>query len=333
MDTMDPKKRAALNATMAEINAKYKASETNFQDEEHAINVEFIPTGCLSLDYVLGGGLPKGRVIEIYGQESGGKTTLALFVAAQVQKAGGVVAFIDAEGAFTRDYSEALGVNCDDLLLSQPFTGEDAFEIMDKLVNTGNVDLIIVDSVTALAPDVERDQDIREQTIGLQARLMSKGLRLLTATMGKNKTTIIFLNQVRDTISTFGYGPKTASTGGKALKFYASIRLETKKIKTLTDSKEQAYGTIMSVKAQKNKVAPPYREAELEIVFGMGISVEMDVLEMAMLSGAVRKEGTTFTYKDKDGVDVKLGVGKEKAVEALRNDPKGYAYVRSLLAK
>lgn len=322
---MDPKKREALSKVMDDLNDKYPESSVAYQDDAHAINVEAIPTGCLSLDHVFGcGGLPRGRVVEIFGQESGGKTTLALFVAAQVQKAGGVVAFVDAEHSFTKAYAEALGVNCDDLLLSQPFTGEDAFEIMQRLVNTGIVDLIIVDSVSALVPKVEREGDISDQNMALQARLLSKGLRVLTSEMSKNKTSIIFLNQVRESMQTFGYGPKTSSTGGRALKFYASVRLETKKIKTLKDSKDVSYGTIMSVTGVKNKVAAPNRVAELEVIFGKGINVEADVIEAAILAGAVWKEGNTFFYKNAEGADVKLGVGKDKAAEAIKNDKEAY---------
>jgi recombination protein RecA len=246
-----------------------------------------------------------------------GKTTASLYIAAQVQKAGGVVAFVDAEHSFTKAYAEALGVNCNDLLLSQPFTGEDAFEIMARLVSTGIVDLIIVDSVSALVPKVEREGEISDQGMALQARLLSKGLRVLTSELSKNKTSIIFINQVRETLSSFGYGPKTSSTGGKALKFYASVRLETKKIKTLKDSKDIAYGTVMSVTGVKNKVAAPNRTAELEIHFGKGINVEADLLEVALLDGLVN----TLVYDSGDGKPVKLGLGKEKSVEALKDLP------------
>lgn len=329
---MDPKKRAILDAALEEHNKKYKGAEATFQDPEHAVNVEYIPTGCLSLDWVLGKGLPRGRIVEIFGQESGGKTTLALFIASCVQKAGGIVALIDAEHAYTQEYTAALGVNCDNLILKQPFTGEEAFNLMNDLIKTEVVDLIVVDSVPALVPDNERESDIEDRQMSELARLMGRGMRMITGPLSKTKTTVIFLNQLRAAMPKGGYGPMETTPGGKALKFFASIRLQTKTLKTLRDSKEDAYGTIMGVEAIKNKLAPPKRTCELQLMFGKGLHVPADVLEMALLDGTVFKEGNTFKYTNSKGDDVSLGVGKEKAIESLAAS-EDYEYIRSLVAK
>lgn len=314
----------SLQDVMNELNKKHEGSQISFVNKENSVDVEATPTGCFSLDHVFGcGGMPKGRVLEVFGEESSGKSTLALYIASQVQKAGGIVAFIDAEFSFTRKYAEDLGIKCDDLILSQPSSGEDAFDIIDKLAKTGEVDLIIVDSVAALTPEAEIEGEIGDANIALQARLLSKGLRVLTSTLGKTNTTILFINQMRSNVQSYGYGPKKTTTGGKALKFYSSVRLEVKKLKTLKDSKDVAYGTVIGVSAVKNKVAAPFRTAQLEIVFGKGINVKADEFEAALLADLITKKGNTYYYGEE-----KLAVGKNNAIIALSENDKIYAEVR-----
>ncbi len=273
-----------------------------------------ISTGALSLDLALGiGGVPKGRVVEIYGPESSGKTTLSLHIAAEAQKAGGVAAFIDAEHALDPIYARALGVDVDELLVSQPDTGEQALEIADMLVQSGGVDVIVIDSVAALVPKAEIEGEMGDTHVGLQARLMSQALRKLTGSIGKSGTTLIFINQIREKIGVMWGSPETTS-GGRALKFYSSVRIDVRRIETLKVGAEQI-GNRVRAKLVKNKVAPPFREAEFDIMFGLGISREGSLLDVAVDKGIVNKAGAWFTYDE-----VQLGQGKEKAKMYLRDN-------------
>ena len=284
-----------------------------------AVSTESIPTGALSLDIALGiGGVPRGRVIEIYGPESSGKTTLgmclALHVVAEVQKRGGIAAFIDAEHALDPEYARNLGVNIDELLISQPDTGEQALEITEELVRSSAVDVIVVDSVAALVPKEEIEGAMEDKQMGLQARLMSKALRKLTSIVGKTNTTVIFINQLRQKIGVM-YGNPETTTGGNALKYYSSVRLDIRRIETLKkDDKE--IGNRVKVKVVKNKVAPPFRIAEFDIIFGKGISKVGCIVDMAVNFGIVNKAGAWFSYNDE-----KLGQGREKAIDFMKNNP------------
>ena len=330
--TMDPKKRALIDAALGEHNKKYKGTEATFQDTEHAVNVEWIPTGCLSLDWIMGGGMPRGRIIEIFGNESGGKTTAALFIASAVQKAGGIVALVDAEHAYTQDYTAKCGVDCDNLILKQPFSAEEAFNLINDLVETGVVDLIILDSVAALVPEDERESELEDKQMAVLSRFMGRGMRMLTAKLAKTKTTVIMLNQLRAAMPKMGMGPTETTPGGKALRFFASIRLQTKKLKTLRDAKEEAYGTIMGVEAIKNKLCAPNRKCELQIMFGKGIYVAADIFEKGLIDGTIYMEGKSYKYKNKGGNEQSLGVGKEKAIEALAAS-EDYEHVRSVVSE
>ena len=280
------------------------------------MNVEVISTGSINLDAALGqGGVPRGRIVEIYGAESSGKTTIALHIAAEAQKEGGIVAFIDAEHALDPVYAKALGVDIDELLISQPDYGEQAMEIADMLVRSGAVDLIVVDSVAALVPKTEIDGEMSDQQMGLQARLMSKALRKLTATLNKSKTTMIFINQIRDKIGGFGFGPQTTTTGGKALKFYASVRMEVKRVGQVKQG-DEVIGNETLVKITKNKVAPPFKEASFQIMYGKGISRVGEILDMALDNDIVSKSGAWFSFGD-----IRLGQGKENVKARLENEP------------
>ena len=274
-----------------------------------------ISTGALSIDLALGiGGVPKGRVIEIYGPEASGKTTLSLHVAAEAQKAGGVAAFIDAEHALDPVYARALGVDVDELLVSQPDTGEQALEIADMLIQSGGVDLVVIDSVAALVPKAEIEGEMGDTHVGLQARLMSQALRKLTGSINKSGTTVIFINQIREKIGVMWGSPETTS-GGRALKFYSSVRIDVRRIETLKVGPEQI-GNRVRAKIVKNKVAPPFKEAEFDIMFGQGISREGSLLDVAVEHGIARKAGAWFTYDE-----VQLGQGKENSKRFLRENP------------
>ena len=276
--------------------------------------MEAIPTGALSLDLALGiGGIPRGRVIEVFGPEAGGKTTLSLHIAAQAQKAGGTVAFIDAEHALDPVYAEAIGVNVDELLISQPDNGEQALEIAEKLVRSGALDLIIIDSVAALVPQAEIEGDMGDAHVGLQARLMSQALRKLTSLLNKTKTSIIFINQLRQKIGVMFGNPET-TPGGLALKFYSSVRLDVRKIENIK-SGEHIIGTRVRVKVVKNKVAPPYRQAEFTMLHGEGISKEACLITMGVDSGVIEKSGSWFIYNGE-----KLGQGAENARQYLKDN-------------
>ena len=277
--------------------------------------VVVIPTGSISLDIALGiGGLPRGRIVEIYGPESSGKTTLALHAIANAQKAGGIAAFIDAEHAFDAEYAKKLGVDIDALLVSQPDTGEQALEIMDMLIRSGALDIVVVDSVAALVPRAEIEGEMGDSHMGLQARLMSQALRKITGALHQSKTTAIFINQLREKIGVFFGSPET-TTGGKALKFYASIRLDIRRIETLKDGQE-AVGNRTRVKVVKNKMAPPFKQAEFDILYGVGISREGSLLDLGVEIGIVKKSGSWYTYEGDQ-----LGQGKENSRNFLLDNP------------
>jgi recombination protein RecA len=283
--------------------------------DREAVPMEVIPTGSVALDIALGvGGLPRGRVIEIYGPESSGKTTVALHAIANAQKLGGIAAFIDAEHALDPEYAKKLGVDIDALLVSQPDTGEQALEIMDMLVRSGALDIIVVDSVAALVPRAEIEGEMGDSHMGLQARLMSQALRKMTGALSQSKTTAIFINQLRDKIGVFFGSPET-TTGGKALKFYASVRMDVRRIETLKDGQE-AVGNRTRVKIVKNKVSPPFKQAEFDIIYGVGISREGSLIDMGVDLGIVKKSGAWFTYESDQ-----LGQGKENARAFLIDNP------------
>jgi recombination protein RecA len=310
-----PDRDKALDLALAQIEKNYgKGSVMRLGDEGRA-PIEVIPTGSIALDVALGiGGLPRGRVVEIYGPESSGKTTVALHAVANAQKAGGVAAFIDAEHALDPDYAKALGVDTDALLVSQPDTGEQALEITDMLIRSGALDVIVIDSVAALVPRAEIEGEMGDSHVGLQARLMSQALRKLTSAINNAKTTAIFINQLREKVGVMFGSPET-TTGGKALKFYASVRLDVRRIETLKDGTD-AVGNRTRVKVAKNKVAPPFKQAEFDILYGHGISREGSLIDMGVEQGIVRKSGSWYTYEGDQ-----LGQGKENARKFLLENP------------
>ena len=283
--------------------------------DKPAVSVETIPTGALALDVALGvGGIPRGRIIEVYGPESSGKTTLAQHIVAECQKKGGIAAFVDAEHALDPEYARNLGVNIDELLISQPDTGEQALDITEELVRSGAVDIIVVDSVAALVPTAEIEGSMEDQQMGLQARLMSKALRKLTGIIGKTNTTVIFINQLRQKIGVM-YGNPETTTGGNALKYYASVRMEIKRVEGLKGDGEDV-GNHVRVRILKNKVAPPFRTAEFDIMFGKGICKIGNILDVAVDLDIVKKAGSWFSFNDE-----KLGQGRDKSKEFLANNP------------
>jgi recombination protein RecA len=305
----------ALDTALAQIDRQFgKGSVMRLGDDVRA-PIEVIPTGSVALDVALGiGGLPRGRVVEIYGPESSGKTTVALHAVANAQKAGGIAAFIDAEHALDPEYAKKLGVDTDALLVSQPDTGEQALEIADMLIRSGALDIIVIDSVAALVPRAEIEGEMGDSHVGLQARLMSQALRKITGALSSSKTTAIFINQLREKIGVMFGSPET-TTGGKALKFYASVRLDVRRIETLKDGSEPV-GNRTRCKIVKNKMAPPFKQAEFDILYGMGISREGGLIDMGVEHGFVRKSGAWYTY---DGDQ--LGQGKENARSFLRDNP------------
>ena len=305
----------ALEAVMAQIDKNYGKGAVMRLGDKEITKTEVISTGAIALDAALGiGGLPRGRVIEIYGPESSGKTTVALHAVANVQKAGGVAAFIDAEHALDPIYAAKLGVDIDQLLVSQPDTGEQALEIMDMLVGSGAVDIVVVDSVAALVPRAEIEGDMGDSHVGLQARLMSQALRKITGRLAATGTTAIFINQLREKIGVFFGSPET-TTGGKALKFYASVRIDIRRIETLKDG-ANPIGNRTRAKIVKNKMAPPFKQAEFDILYGEGISVEGGILDLAVENDIVKKSGAWFTY---DGEQ--LGQGRENVRKLLKDNP------------
>lgn len=305
----------ALDAALSQIEKQYgKGSVMKLGDKSH-MQVETIPTGSLSLDIALGaGGVPKGRVVEIYGPESSGKTTVALHMVAEVQKRGGIAGFIDAEHALDPVYAKHIGVDIDNLYISQPDNGEQALEITETMVRSGAVDIVIVDSVAALVPKAEIDGDMGDSHVGLHARLMSQALRKLTAIISKTNCVVIFINQLREKVGVMFGNPET-TTGGRALKFYSSVRLDVRRIEALKQGGE-VIGNRTRVKVVKNKIAPPFREAEFDIMFGQGISTVGDILDLAANSGVVVKSGAWYAYKD-----AKIGQGRENAKQFLRDNP------------
>jgi len=309
-------KLKALDAAISQIEKQYgKGSIMKLGDSSAQMNVETIPTGSLSLDIALGlGGLPKGRIIEIYGPESSGKTTVALHAVAEVQRRGGIAGFIDAEHALDPAYAKNIGVDIDNLYISQPDCGEQALEITETMVRSGAVDIVIVDSVAALVPKAEIDGDMGDSHVGLQARLMSQALRKLTAVISKSNCIVIFINQLREKVGVMFGNPET-TTGGRALKFYASVRMDVRRIESLKQGGE-VIGNRTRVKIVKNKVAPPFREAEFDIMFGQGISKEGDILDLAADTGVINKSGAWYAYNGE-----KIGQGRENAKNYLKENP------------
>ena len=316
MAEKNTEKMKALDAVLLQIEKQYgKGSIMRLGEEAGNSEIEVIPSGCLTLDLALGiGGFPRGRIIEIYGPESSGKTTVALHAVAEAQKMGGVAAFIDAEHALDPVYAKKLGVNLDDLYVSQPDTGEQALDITDALVRSSAVDIIVVDSVAALTPKAEIEGDMGDTHVGLQARLMSQALRKLTAIVNKSKTCVIFINQLREKVGVMFGNPET-TPGGKALKFYASMRLDVRKMDVLKDA-EGAMGNRTKVKVVKNKLAPPFRQAEFDIVFGEGVSQEGCIIDMGVQYDIIAKSGSFFSYNGN-----KLAQGKEKLRTFLKENP------------
>jgi len=312
---VNPDKLKALRAAMDKIEKNYGKGSIMKMGEDSVENVEVIPTGSIALNAALGvGGLPRGRVIEIYGPESSGKTTLAIHAIAEAQKAGGIAAFIDAEHAFDRFYAAKLGVDIDNLYISQPDCGEQALEIAEQLIRSSAVDIIVIDSVAALTPKAELEGEMGDSKMGLQARLMSQALRKLTAAINKTNTTCIFINQLRDKIGVMFGNPET-TTGGNALKFYSSVRLDIRSIGKLKDG-DEIKGNQVRVKVIKNKVAPPFRKAEFDIMFGEGISRSGEIIDLGAAHNVIKKSGSWYSYND-----TKLGQGRDAAKQCVEDNP------------
>ena len=328
MDAATPnaEKLKALQAAMAKIEKDFGRGSVMRMGDEQVEDVEVIPTGSLALDAALGvGGYPKGRIIEIYGPESSGKTTLAIHAIAQAQKEGGIAAFIDAEHAFDRFYEKKLGVDVDELLIAQPDNGEQALEIADQLIRSSAIDIIVIDSVAALTPKAEIEGDMGDNKVGLQARLMSQALRKLTSTISKTNTTCIFINQLREKIGVMFGNPET-TTGGNALKFYASVRLDIRRVTTLKDG-DTPIGNQVRVKIVKNKVAPPFRKAEFEITFGEGISHVGEIVDLGVELGIIKKSGSWFSYGE-----TRLGQGRDAVKRVIKDNPELTAELEEKIA-
>ena len=319
-------KLKALDAALAQIERQFgKGSIMKLGDPGTQMNVETIPTGSLSLDIALGlGGIPKGRIVEIYGPESSGKTTVTLHMIAEVQKRGGIAGFIDAEHALDPVYAKNIGVDIDNLYISQPDNGEQALEITETMVRSGAIDIVVVDSVAALVPKAEIDGEMGDSHVGLQARLMSQALRKLTAVISKSNCTVIFINQLREKVGVMFGNPET-TTGGRALKFYSSVRLDVRRIEALKQAGE-VIGNRTRVKVVKNKIAPPFKEAEFDIMFGKGISREGDLLDLAAEANIIVKSGAWYAYKGQ-----KIGQGRENAKQYLLDNPEVYSEVEKLV--
>jgi recombination protein RecA len=313
--TNSPEKEKALGLVLKQIERNFGKGSIMRLGDASRMKVETISSGAITLDLALGGGLPKGRVIEIYGPESSGKTTLALHAVAEVQKAGGVAAFVDAEHALDPTYSAALGVDIENLLVSQPDTGESALEIVDQLVRSAAVDIVVIDSVAALVPRAEIEGEMGDTQVGLQARLMSKALRKIAGNIGRSGCTVIFLNQLRQKIG-ITYGSPEVTTGGNALKFYASVRLDIRRIQTLKKSGEGEYGIRAKVKVAKNKVAPPFRIAEFDIIFGEGISALGCLVDLAEQTGVITRKGAWYSYNGDN-----IAQGRDNTVRYLLDNP------------
>ncbi len=308
-------KQEVLNSVLEGLRKKYGEGAIMWLGEQAKLQVDTIPTGSLSLDMALGiGGVPRGRIVEIFGPESSGKTTLALHLIAEAQKRGGVAAFIDAEHALDPNYAKAIGVNLDALLLSQPNSGEQALEIMDALVRSGAVDIIVVDSVAALVPEAEIAGAMGDAQVGLQARLMSQAMRKLASSIAQSKTTVVFVNQIRQMISGMSWGPTTTTTGGLALKFYASVRMEIKRLGSI-DEGDNRVGSETVVKVVKNKLAPPFKEAKFDIIYGKGISSERELIKIGEQLGLIKKSGSWFNFGD-----IRLGQGMSNAAAFLESN-------------
>lgn len=316
MSTPEDKKKA-LSLVLEKLDKAYgKGAVMRLGDDTVDRSIEVIPSGSLGLDLALGiGGYPKGRIIEIYGPESSGKTTLTLHAIAEAQKQGGIAAFIDAEHAFDRTYAAKLGIDLDELIISQPDNGEQALEIADNLIRSGAIDIVVIDSVAALTPKAEIEGEMGDSKMGLHARLMSQALRKLTATISRTKCTVIFINQLREKIGVMFGNPET-TTGGNALKFYASVRIDIRKASTPIKNGDEAIGSRVKVKIIKNKVAPPFKQAEFDIMYGEGISKTGEILDQAVELGIVKKSGSWFSYED-----TKLGQGRDAVKEVLRDNP------------
>ena len=319
-------KLKALAAAMAKIEKDFGKGSIMKMGDQQVEDVDVIPTGSLALNAALGvGGYPKGRIIEIFGPESSGKTTLAIHAIAQAQKNGGIAAFIDAEHAFDRFYAAKLGVNVDELLIAQPDNGEQALDIADQLIRSSAIDIIVIDSVAALTPKAEIEGDMGDNKVGLQARLMSQALRKLTATISKTNTTCIFINQLREKIGIMFCNPET-TTGGNALKFYASVRLDIRRVTTLKDG-DTPIGNQVRVKVVKNKVAPPFRKAEFEITFGEGISHAGEVVDLGVELGIIKKSGSWFSYGES-----RLGQGRDAVKKLIKDNPELSAEIEEQIA-
>ena len=314
-DKADPRRQAALETALANVERQYGKGSAMRLGDRPMQDVEVIPTGSIALDTALGiGGVPRGRIVEVYGPESSGKTTLALHIVANAQKNGGVAAFIDAEHALDPVYARKLGVDTDALIVSQPDTGEQALEIADMLIRSGALDVIVVDSVAALVPKAEIDGDMGDSHVGLQARLMSQALRKMTGALSQAGTTAIFINQLREKIGVFFGNPET-TTGGKALKFYASVRMDIRRVSTIKEG-DEAIGNRTKVKIVKNKMAPPFKTAEFDVLYGEGISTEGSIIDMGLQANVIKKSGSWFTYEGEQ-----LGQGRENVRKFLKDNP------------